>query len=116
STSLELGPVHSARPMSVATAGRFAAWGYTDGVVIAIDTQSNTTWKFSGHRYSAAYIAIDEKNERLISAAGDEIRVWPLTPSPLVPVGHVPCTVYNLAPSLDQTQTLFDCDDGGVRL
>ncbi|HSK04189.1 MAG TPA: hypothetical protein VK932_23205 [Kofleriaceae bacterium] len=114
--SLEPGPSHSARPTSVAAAGRFAAWGYTDGAVIAIDAATGTSWTFSGHGYAVQYLAIDERHARVISAGGDELRVWSLVPGPLARVGGTPCLSYNAEPSLDRTHALFDCDDGGVHL
>jgi WD40 repeat protein len=115
-SSLEPGPVHSARPMSVATAGRIAAWGYTDGVVIATDTRTGMVWRFSGHSFPVGVVAVDEPRARVISAGGDELRVWPLTPSPIAPIVRLPGTVYGLAPSPDHGRALLDCDDGGVRL
>jgi serine/threonine protein kinase/WD40 repeat protein len=114
-TRLELGPPHPSRPTSVAAAGPFAAWGYNDGVVVAVDTRTDTVWKLSGHTSAAALIAIDARRERVVSAGGNELRVWPLAPSPLAAADRTPCTVLTFALSRDRTRALFDCDDGAVR-
>ncbi len=114
-TRLELGPPHPSRPTSVAAAGPFAAWGYNDGVVIALDTRTDTVWKLSGHAAAAALIAIDAPHARVVSAGGNELRVWPLAPNPLAAVDRTPCTVLTFALSRDRARALFDCDDGAVR-
>jgi hypothetical protein len=113
---LEPGPPHSGRPMSVAAAGRFAAWGYTDGVVIAVDTKSGEVWRFFGHGYPVVHLAIDERNARAISASTEEIRVWSLAPDPMIQIDRTRCTALSVAPSPDHTRALLDCDDGSVRV
>jgi eukaryotic-like serine/threonine-protein kinase len=116
SDRLELAPVHASLPTSVAVAQSVAAWGYADGVVIAIDTSTNTTWKFKGHNTQVAGIVIDLEHKRLISNAGLELRVWPLERNSLTELFHLPCTVYNIGSSFDHKQAAMDCYDGAVRV
>jgi WD40 repeat protein len=113
---LELGPTHTSLPTSVAADGTLAAWGFADGTIIAIDTASGETWKFLGHRIHVPSLTLDAARARLLSTAGLELRVWPLRRSPLTLVSNVPCTVYNLARSPDQTRAAIDCYDGALRL
>jgi eukaryotic-like serine/threonine-protein kinase len=113
---LELGPVHASLPTSVAVGQGVAAWGYADGVVIAIDTSTNTTWKFKGHNSQVGGIVIDMEHKRLISNAGLELRVWPLERNSVTELFRMPCTVYNVGSSPDRKQAAMDCYDGAVRV
>ncbi|HEY0483960.1 MAG TPA: protein kinase [Kofleriaceae bacterium] len=128
SDRLELGPVHASLPTSVTADDRFAAWGYADGVVVAIDTRTSEVWQFKGHSTRVTGVTIDPGHApghvpghapgpaRLISIAGTELRVWTLAPSPLAEVPGVPCTVYTLVPSPDRTRAGLDCFDGALRV
>ena len=113
---LELGPAHGSLPMTVAADDRYAAWGYADGAVAAIDTETGAVWTFKGHATRVTRLAVDATHARLISIAGTELRVWALTPSPLREVRHVPSTVYSLALSPDQTRAALDGYDGALRI
>ena len=46
-SQLELGPAHASLPTIAAADDRFAAWGYADGVVIAVDTRTAKVWRFN---------------------------------------------------------------------
>ena len=116
SDQLELGPAHGSLPTTVAASDRFAAWGYADGTVAAIDTETGAVWTFKGHATRVTRLAIDPGHARLISIAGTDLRVWALTPSLLREAPHVPCTVYTLALSPDQTRAALDGQDGALRL
>jgi WD40 repeat protein len=119
---LELGPVHASQPIAVAADDRYAAWGYMDGAVTAIDIRTNTSWEFKGHGTRVSSIAIDARSPaaagaaRVISTAGPQLRVWALAASRLTKVADVPCKVFNLARSLDDTRAAIDCGDGSVRV
>jgi WD40 repeat protein len=113
---LELGPAHPSLPTTVAADDRFAAWGYADGAVVAIDTRTGAVWTFKGHTTRVTRLAVDPGHARLISIAGVELRVWSLTPSVLREVSQLPCTVYTLALSPDQTRAAFDGADGALRV
>jgi eukaryotic-like serine/threonine-protein kinase len=114
--ALELGPLHASQPTSVAADGTLAAWGYTDGVVVVVDTATGASWELHGNGYAAMHIALDAAHERLMSVAGDELRVFTLAKHPVSLVGHLPCQMFNLARSPDRTQALLDCDDGRARV
>ena len=115
----ELGPLYTSQPTSVAAGGRYAAWGYADGTVIAIDTSTDKTWRFRGHDERVEYIAIDDAHQRAISSGGSELRIWDLGPraweARARAIGPVQCEVLNQAVSPDGRQVAFDCTDGSVR-
>jgi WD40 repeat protein len=113
---LELGPAHGSLPTTVAADDRFAAWGYADGAVIAIDTMTGAVWTFKGHTTHVTRLAVDPGHARLVSIAGPELRVWTLTPSPLREVPGVPCAVYTVAVSPDRTRAALDGYDGVLRV
>ena len=113
---LELGPAHGSLPTTVAADDRFAAWGYADGAVAAIDTATGEVWTFKGHATRVTRLAVDPGHARLISIAGPELRVWALTPSLLREIPHVPCSLYTLALSPDRTRAAFDGTDGALRI
>jgi hypothetical protein len=115
-SQLELGPAHASLPTIAAVDDHFVAWGYADGVVIAISTKTAAVWRFKGHSDRISGLIIDADRARLVSVAGGEVRIWALTPNVLTEVSQVPCTVYNLALSPDQTRTAMDCLDGGLRI
>jgi len=112
---LELGPPHAARVLSVAADGDIVAWGFEDGVVIALDTKTGQSWNFIGHGARVSALAVDARHARLLSAGRDEIRVWSLTPSPLQVIDGLPCLAFNASRSSDGTRIVLDCDDGSVR-
>ena len=116
SNSIELGPAHTSRPTAVAASDKYAAWGYADGAVIAIDTKTNETWEFKGHSTFVNNIAIDAVHARVVSTAGSELRVWSLIPSQFIKISGVPCKIFNIVPSLDQTQAAMDGADGKLRI
>jgi WD40 repeat protein len=113
-TELSPGPVHASQPYSVATDGNLAAWGYTDGTVIALDTTTEMVWTFRGHPAAVTYIVIDAANARVVSASRLELRIWELKPPAGSLVKSMPCAAYNVQLSPDGTQAAMDCDDGSV--
>jgi eukaryotic-like serine/threonine-protein kinase len=112
---LEFGPPHTSRALSVAADGDIVAWGFEDGVVIALDTKTGQSWKLIGHGAGVASLAVDASRARLLSVGRDEIRVWSLTPSPQTVIERLPCLAFNAVPSPDRTRIVLDCDDGNVR-
>ncbi|HEX7843412.1 MAG TPA: hypothetical protein VF469_38330, partial [Kofleriaceae bacterium] len=110
----ERGPVHAAKPASVATGGRFAAWGYADGTVIAVETTTGAVWELKGHPDPVACIVIDADRGTLVSTSSRELRVWDLTPPPVTRIRQIPCGAYNMQVSPDRTRVAFDCHEGGV--
>ena len=113
-TALEPGPDHPAQPYSVATDGTLAAWGYTDGTVIALDATTGMVWRLRGHPDAVAYVVIDAANARIVSASGRELRVWELKPPASVLVKAMPCASFHVQPSPDATRAALDCNDGSV--
>jgi WD40 repeat protein len=111
---LEPGPEHTAQPYSVATDGNLAAWGYTDGTVIALDATTGMVWKLRGHPDAVAYVVIDAANARVISASGRELRVWELKPPASVLVKPMPCASFHVQPSPEGARAALDCTDGSV--
>ncbi|HEU4612335.1 MAG TPA: serine/threonine-protein kinase [Kofleriaceae bacterium] len=114
SQRLELGPSHASRVLSVAADGDIVAWGFEDGVVIALDTKTRQTWKLIGHGARVSQLVVDARRARLLSVGREEIRVWSLTPSPLT-FDRLPCLAFNAARSPDGSRVLLDCNDGSVR-
>jgi WD40 repeat protein/tRNA A-37 threonylcarbamoyl transferase component Bud32 len=115
-TALKLGPVHSALPITVAADGQFAAWGYADGNVIALDTATNSVWNFRGHSSRVTSLVIDAHLRLLSSVAGTELRIWALTAGQRTEIRGVPCTVYTLATTPERDRAAIDCLDGRVRI
>ncbi len=113
-TDLEPGPTHASQPFSVATNGNLAAWGYTDGTVIALDTTTGMVWTLKGHPDAVAYIVIDAANARVVSASGHELRVWETKPPPSSLIKSMPCTIFHVELSPDGTRAAMDCIDGRV--
>jgi eukaryotic-like serine/threonine-protein kinase len=112
---LELGPPHASRMLSVAADGDIVAWGFEDGVVIALDTKTGQSWKLVGHGARVASLVVDAKRARLLSVGRDEIRVWSLTPSPHTLIERLPCLAFNAAGSPDGKLIALDCGDGKIR-
>jgi len=113
-TTLEPAPAHTAQPFSVATDGNLAAWGYSDGLVIAVDTTTGTVWKFRGHADAAAYLVIDAANARVVSASVRELRVWDLKPPASSLIKAMPCASFHVQLSPEGTRAALDCNDGSV--
>jgi WD40 repeat protein len=113
-TTLEPGPVHASQPFSLATDDNLAAWGYTDGTVIALDTMAGTVWKLKGHAGSVLSIAIDSHNARVTTATSREVRVWDIKPPASSFVATMPCAIFSVRPSPDGAKVALDCGDGSV--
>jgi eukaryotic-like serine/threonine-protein kinase len=113
-TTLELAAMHPAQPYSVAADGNLAAWGYTDGMVIALDTATGKTWKLAGHDGSVSHIAIDTQRARIVTASGRELRVWNLEPAPSSLVHASACSILQVKPSPDAQRAAMICGDGNA--
>jgi len=113
-TRLEPGPVHTSQPYSVATDGNFAAWGYTDGTVMAIDTATGMIWELRGHPDAVAYVVIDAANARIVSASSHELRIWELKPPASSLVKAMPCASFHVQLSPEGARAAMDCNDGSV--
>jgi eukaryotic-like serine/threonine-protein kinase len=111
---LEPGPLHASQPFSVATDGNLAAWGYTDGTVIALDATTRTVWKLGGHPAAVGYVVIDAANARVVSASGHELRVWDTKPPTSTLIKSMPCIVYHVQLSPEGTRAALACSDGRV--
>jgi WD40 repeat protein len=112
-SAVEPGPAHLA-PIAVAADGRYAAWGFYDGTVTAIDTTTGTSWKFQGHPDPVAYLVIDSDRAMLSSSSGRELRVWSLTAPPVTPVSQMAYQVFDMQTSLDGMQVAVGGEQGGV--
>jgi eukaryotic-like serine/threonine-protein kinase len=115
-TALKVGPAHASLPIAAAADGRFAAWGYADGTVVALDTATHAVWSLRGHNSRVTSIVIDEHQRLLSSIAGMELRIWALSADERTEISGVPCTVYTLALSKEQDRAAIDCLDGRVRV
>jgi WD40 repeat protein len=113
-TGLLPGPVHDSQPFSVATDGTLAAWGYTDGTVIALDVVTGTVWKLRGHPDAVSYLVIDAAHARVVSASSHELRVWETRPPASTLVQSMPCTIVHVQLSPEGTRAALDCRDGSV--
>jgi WD40 repeat protein len=113
-TTVEPGPMHVSQLYSVATDGNLAAWGYTDGTVIALDATTGMVWRLRGHPDAVAYIVIDAANARVISASDRELRVWELKPPASSLVKSMPCASFHVQLSPDRARAALDCTDGSV--
>jgi WD40 repeat protein len=107
----EPAPLHASRPYSVATDGNLAAWGYTDGTVIAVDTSNGMAWKLQGHAGPVSYIVIDAASARIVSASTRELRVWDIKPTPSSFVHAMPCSVFRVVPSPDGARAAMACSN-----
>jgi serine/threonine protein kinase/WD40 repeat protein len=113
---LEPGPSHPTSPISVTASGRYIAWGYADGTVVAFDLQTNTSWEFRGHKGRVVDLVIDARRNRLLSLASHELHVWQLTPPALHKLFDLPAKVFNLAFSPDHKRIAMDGADGRLRI
>jgi WD40 repeat protein len=114
--ALEPGPAHSAQPYSVAVDGNLAAWGYTDGTVIVLDTATGTVWPLRGQAGSIDAIAIDATHARVMAAAWRALRVWELKQPVGTLIRQMPCQIFFVQPSPDGRYAALDGKDGHVRL
>jgi WD40 repeat protein len=105
---------HDAHPTTTAAAGSLVAFGYSDGVVVVIDMRDRQTWTFIGHSSLVTSVIIDLEGHRMISAAGDEIRIWSLQPPNLQIVQRLPCRPFHIAPLQRTDEYATDCSDGRV--
>ncbi|HEY0990822.1 MAG TPA: WD40 repeat domain-containing protein, partial [Kofleriaceae bacterium] len=111
---LQPGPVHDAPLYCVAAGGRFAAWGYRDGMVIALDTISGAVWTLRGHPDAAFHMVF--VGDMLLTASAYEVRVWDLKAPPVTYVGQLPCLSRALQLSPDGAYVGLDCNGGAVWL
>ena len=114
--ALEAGPAHNAQPYSVAVDGNLAAWGYTDGTVLVLDTVAGTVWPLRGQSGAVSSIVIDAANARVVTAGPHELRVWELKQPLGALVKAIPCQIGHIQPSPDARQAALDCKDGNVRV
>ncbi|HEX3475194.1 MAG TPA: hypothetical protein VHT91_09160, partial [Kofleriaceae bacterium] len=93
--ALEAGPARAraSQPYCVAVHGNLAAWGYTNGTVLMLDTASGTVWSLRG-QFSAV-------NARVVMSGRRDLRVWELKQPARRLVGTMPCKVYHVWPSPD---------------
>ena len=116
SDHIEPAPRRAASPTSVAASGPLVGWGYQDGSVVAMDTQTGATWQFMGHSDGVYHLLIDAQHKRVISAAKGEIRAWELSANPLQRVSDLPCTPFHLVATHRPDEFAFDCNDGSVNV
>jgi WD40 repeat protein len=114
--ALEAGPAHSAQPDCVAVDGNLAAWGYTDGTVIVLDTVSGTVWPLRGQSGSVNAIVIDAANARVVTSGRRDLRVWELKQPSGTLIRPMNCEIYHIQSSPDGRQAALDCKDGNVRV
>lgn len=112
---LEPGPAGAGHLLSVAADGDVVAWGFDDGVAIALDTRTGQVWRFIGQGAPISQLAVDARRARLFTIGGAELRVWALPPSRVAVVDHLPCIAFNAARSRDGKRIALDCSDGAVR-
>ena len=110
-----MGPAGAGHLLSVSADGDVVAWGYEDGVAIALDTKTGQVWRFVGQGAPITQLAVDARRARLFTVGGAELREWALTPSLLSRVEQLPCVAFNAARSLDGKRIALDCSDGAVR-
>ena len=115
-TALESAPPHAATLSCVAAGGRFAAWGYFDGTVIAADTVSGAVWQLKGHAEGVTHIVIDDESEQLVSASVGDVRVWDLKAPPITRAAPSTCAAHHIQFSADRTRAALDCRGGSVLL
>jgi WD40 repeat protein len=104
-----------AHPTSIAAAGSLVAFGYSDGVVIAVDTATDLRWEFTGHADAVFQIVIDAAHRRVVSAAS-ELRVWQLRVPALTVAGALPCVPFHIVAVGDSGRFATDCNDGRALL
>lgn len=112
---LEPGPAAAGHPLSVSADGNVVAWGFDDGVAVALDTKTGQVWRFVGQGAAITQLAVDARSARLFTVGGAELREWALSPSSLSRIGQLPCTAFNAARSRDGKRIALDCSDGAVR-
>lgn len=112
---LEPGPAGAGHLLSVSSDGDVVAWGFDDGVAIALDTRTGQVWRFVGQGAPISQLAVDGRRARLFTIGGAELRVWALQPSPVTLAHDLPCIAFNAARSSDGKRIALDCSDGGVR-
>ena len=113
---LNAGPVYASQLYGVAADGTLAAWGYSDGTMVAFDTKTGMTWKLRGHPDGVALMTVDAVNARLVAAVGRDIRIWELKQPEFSHVATMPCVNYQIEPSPDGRLVASDCNDGAVRV
>ncbi len=110
------GPPSDVMATSVATDGSIAAWGYTDGTIHVVDTETNSVWTFIGHRGLVAFVLIDSATGTLTSVGGPEIRRWRLRPGLGLSTLPMNCTPFNIVARTTGGAAAVDCRDGSVSL
>jgi WD40 repeat protein len=110
SDELEPGPTYAAPLFSVAAGGQLAAWGYRDGMVIALDTRTGAVWKLRGHPDAAFHMVVVD--DMLVTASPHEVRVWDLRQPPVTQIGRMPCFGVAIRSSPDGGHAGLDCLGG----
>jgi WD40 repeat protein len=113
-TRPELVPAHAGKLWSVAAGGNFAAWGYADGTVIALDTTTDTVWDLRGHPDGVTHMVVDDSRRTLVSSTGQQLRLWNLKSDPVTKISAMPCSTFNIQVSPDADHAALDCSDGSV--
>ena len=101
-----------AHPTIVAATGTTVAFGYADGAVVALDTSTDQRWDLIGHGGAVTQLVIDTIHHRLISSAGNEVRVWELRPSAFIASNMLDCTPFHIVPTNDARIFATDCSNG----
>jgi hypothetical protein len=110
SDELEQGPTHAAPLVCVAAAGPLAAWGYRDGMVIALDTRTGAVWRLRGLPDAAFHMVI--AHDLLVTSGTYEVRVWELRQPAAAQIGPIPCQGVTIRSSPDGDYAGLDCRGG----
>jgi len=115
-TKLEAGPVYASQLFGVAADGNLAAWAYSDGTVVVLDTGTGNVWKLRGHHTAVAYLTVDATSSRVVAAGNSELRIWDLKQPEISLVTTMPCVNHLIELSPTGKLAAADCNDGSVRV
>lgn len=96
-----VGQIAFTSAVSATAAGHgIAAWGFADGTIEAIETETRRRWTLKAHDHGiACLIAIDEST--LLSCGRHEIRLWDLPPHAPRTLAVLESAAFNIAVSHD---------------
>lgn len=101
-------------PSAVTVAGNLVIWGFADGSLTALDTESGESWRLFGHNAPVVHLFANPVSRRVVSIGGSEVRSWILQPQPWRRIGRLGCIPFNAAVDAGARRIAFDCGDGTV--
>lgn len=109
-------PSHSASPILSAASGAYVAWGYANGVVVALDTTTGESRELKNPDTYITDLVIDDSRRLITTTAGSEIRTWRLAGAPRTGKLEIHGNIFNISASPDSALFAMDGADGTLRI